>query len=193
LKARAIALSLVLHLTPLALLLYFSVGPLSIVDEKRPEAEAVVDAPIGDVFVTEQAESPGSPENDKQVAESASPPEPRTEFPSEVKTPDEQAGGFPSSPGIPDGEAHPLGKIEPVYPPLSRKLGEEGEAVLALAIDESGRVTEALVEKSSGYERLDEAAKQALLAASFEPARKNGVALASRKNLRIEFRLQNAK
>jgi|GEM_PF-3700117 len=182
LKARAIAVSLLLHLLPVALALYFMTKPpLSVTEVKTAEVEPSVQAPIGDVFVTEQETPP--------EGKSEAPPS-TTEFPSEVKNTDEAAPS--SAPGLPDGEAHPIGKIEPSYPALSRKLGEEGEAVFVLKVEESGQVSEATLEKSSGHERLDEAAKAALLAASFEPARKNGVALASRKTFRVEFRLDKS-
>jgi periplasmic protein TonB len=50
----------------------------------------------------------------------------------------------------------------PVYPPLSRRLGEEGKLVLRVELDESGQVNIAQVVNSSGYKRLDEAAMAAV-------------------------------
>lgn len=47
---------------------------------------------------------------------------------------------------------------QPDYPTMSRRLGEEGQVILLLTVDENGRVLEAKVDKSSGFERLDEAA-----------------------------------
>lgn len=44
------------------------------------------------------------------------------------------------------------------YPDLSRRLSEQGTTVLKITIDTSGTVVEADVVKSSGYQRLDEAA-----------------------------------
>jgi protein TonB len=47
---------------------------------------------------------------------------------------------------------------QPEYPTMSRRLGEEGAVILLLTLDEDGRVTDAKVDTSSGFERLDEAA-----------------------------------
>jgi len=47
---------------------------------------------------------------------------------------------------------------QPEYPPTSKRLGEVGTVVMLLTVDESGKVIEAQVDKSSGYERLDQAA-----------------------------------
>ena len=45
----------------------------------------------------------------------------------------------------------------PNYPAASRRLGEHGLVVLRVELDETGRITAAQVESSSGYKRLDDA------------------------------------
>lgn len=52
-------------------------------------------------------------------------------------------------------------KVTPQYPAFSRKRREEGTAVLLITI-ENGSVTDCKVESSSGFTRLDEAAKRAV-------------------------------
>jgi protein TonB len=47
---------------------------------------------------------------------------------------------------------------EPEYPPVSRRLGEQGTVVLEVLVDAAGRAVEATVVQSSGFPRLDEAA-----------------------------------
>jgi len=47
---------------------------------------------------------------------------------------------------------------QPDYPPTSKRLGEAGTVVMLLTVDESGRVIDAKLDKSSGFERLDQAA-----------------------------------
>jgi periplasmic protein TonB len=47
---------------------------------------------------------------------------------------------------------------ESAYPPQSRRSGEEGEVILNVLVLETGKVGEVKIEKSSGFERLDEAA-----------------------------------
>jgi protein TonB len=62
----------------------------------------------------------------------------------------------------------------PVYPPLSRRLGEEGKLVLKVELDESGQVNIAQVVNSSGYKRLDEAAMTAVKTWRCNPPTRNG-------------------
>jgi periplasmic protein TonB len=47
---------------------------------------------------------------------------------------------------------------EPEYPPVSRRLGEQGTVILSVLVDPSGRAVEARVVSSSGFSRLDQAA-----------------------------------
>jgi periplasmic protein TonB len=62
----------------------------------------------------------------------------------------------------------------PAYPPLSRRLGEEGKLVLRVELDESGRVNIARVATSSGFKRLDEAAMAAVKTWRCNPPQRNG-------------------
>lgn len=62
------------------------------------------------------------------------------------------------------------------YPPLSRRLGEEGRVTLRVLVDEAGRPGEIHVGTSSGYPRLDDAAVQAARVARFRPYLVDGVA-----------------
>lgn len=50
----------------------------------------------------------------------------------------------------------------PAYPVMSRRLGETGKVVLRVTLDESGKVAKAVVDRSSGFNRLDEAALSAV-------------------------------
>ncbi len=45
------------------------------------------------------------------------------------------------------------------YPLLARKMGLEGRVLLNLILDASGKVSQVILKKSSGYTLLDEAAK----------------------------------
>jgi len=62
----------------------------------------------------------------------------------------------------------------PAYPPLSRRLGEEGKLVLRVELDEGGRVNIARVVTSSGFKRLDEAAMVAVKTWRCNPPQRNG-------------------
>jgi periplasmic protein TonB len=86
----------------------------------------------------------------------------------------------------------PRKNYQPDYPSASRRLGEEGSVVLQLFVNEEGKVTEAKVQTSSGFPRLDEAAvKDALRRWKFTPGTENGKPKAMWHQLKITFRLQN--
>lgn len=75
------------------------------------------------------------------------------------------------------------------YPPMSRKMGEQGEVRLKLSLSESGSVTSAVVAKSSGITRLDDAAIQYVKSRwSFHPAR--GQEMPRDTELSVKFVLQ---
>lgn len=62
----------------------------------------------------------------------------------------------------------------PTYPVMSKRMDEEGTVVLRFLVSAEGKVLQAEVEKSSGYKRLDDAARNGLAACTFEPATVNG-------------------
>jgi protein TonB len=62
----------------------------------------------------------------------------------------------------------------PTYPAISRRMGEEGKLVLRVELDENGRIDDAKVIDSSGYERLDTAALTAVKSWQCNPSRRNG-------------------
>jgi len=66
-------------------------------------------------------------------------------------------------------------KLEaPVYPAISRRMGEEGKLVLRVELNEKGYVDNAKVINSSGYERLDNAALTAVKGWHCNPAQRDG-------------------
>ena len=69
------------------------------------------------------------------------------------------SGGY----GIADvGDLEVLKKVTPEYPLFSRKRREEGPAVIIARI-ENGSVTSAVLEKTSGHDRLDASALRAVM------------------------------
>src|SRR3989441_10089142 len=63
---------------------------------------------------------------------------------------------------------------KPPYPAAPPPANERGIVRLSFLIDVDGRVLESKVERSSGYRRLDEAARAALGACKFRPATVDG-------------------
>lgn len=62
----------------------------------------------------------------------------------------------------------------PEYPAISRRMGEEGKLVLRVELDEHGRIDTAKVISSSGYERLDNAALDAVKSWQCNPSLRDG-------------------
>ncbi len=63
---------------------------------------------------------------------------------------------------------------KPQYPPAALRAQETGIVVLGFLIDVDGKVLESKVERSSGYRRLDEAARNGLGLCKFTPASLDG-------------------
>lgn len=60
------------------------------------------------------------------------------------------------------------------FPALARRAGEQGTVVLRITVDASGRLKHASVHRSSGFERIDQAALQDIRSARFVPYMEDG-------------------
>lgn len=79
----------------------------------------------------------------------------------------------------------------PRYPPLSRRMGEEGKVMLRVLIDDRGRAERIEIHQSSGSDRLDQAARDAAQRARYKPYIENGRAIAVFALVPIVFKLEN--
>jgi len=77
----------------------------------------------------------------------------------------------------------------PEYPAASKMLSESGTVVLRFLVDVDGRVLESQVESSSGYPRLDEAARSALSLCHFRAGTADGKPERSWAKLRYVWKL----
>ncbi|HEV2563358.1 MAG TPA: TonB family protein [Rhizomicrobium sp.] len=77
------------------------------------------------------------------------------------------------------------------YPPVSRRLGEEGSVLVKYVITETGEVSNPSVQKSSGYARLDEAATQCVKDWRFKPATQGGRAIATSSQANVIYKFTN--
>jgi protein TonB len=82
-----------------------------------------------------------------------------------------------------------LREPSPRYPSQSRKLREQGLVVLRVVIDERGVACDIDIESSSGYSRLDHAAKDAVARAAFRPYIEDGTPRRALVLIPIEFAL----
>ena len=73
---------------------------------------------------------------------------------------------------LPVFNADYLDNPRPAYPQLSRKNGETGRVLLRVYVSANGRAERVVINKSSGFERLDAAARDAVFGWRFVPARR---------------------
>lgn len=91
---------------------------------------------------------------------------------------------------LPSSSADYLDNPRPAYPALSRRLGEQGQVVVRVRVEADGSASRAEIQKSSGYERLDRAALQAVLHWRFVPGRRAGVPEAMWSDVPLSFVLE---
>ncbi|MBI4986770.1 MAG: energy transducer TonB [Rhodocyclales bacterium] len=86
-------------------------------------------------------------------------------------------------------DADYLHNPKPVYPVFSRRAGEEGKVLLRVRVSSEGAPLEIDVKQSSGFVRLDAAAREAVLKWRFVPARRGEAAIESWAVVPIVFKL----
>jgi len=122
------------------------------------------------------------------------PPAPTSTAPaiSQPSTPPAAAPAAPATPALRTGAVIQAGAYcaKPDYPSASRRMEEEGTVTLKFLIGIDGRVMQAEIEKSSGFNRLDEAARNALSKCQFRPGTVDGKAEQSWANIRYTWRLE---
>ena len=79
---------------------------------------------------------------------------------------------------------------KPEYPSASRRLEEEGTVTLKFLVGVDGRVKESAVDQSSGFRRLDEAARQGLSKCQFKPGTENGQPVEGWASMRYTRKLE---
>lgn len=98
----------------------------------------------------------------------------------------------PPAPIIPPQfNADYLNNPAPQYPPLSRRLGEEGRVMLRVFVDERGLPVRVEMRTSSGHERLDNSAQEAVKQWKFVPARRGDQAVSGWVVVPISFSLRS--
>ena len=95
----------------------------------------------------------------------------------------------PPTGAAPRFDAAYLHNPRPAYPPLSRRLGEEGRVLLRVRVSADGHPVAVDLEKSSNFERLDEAARAAVSHWRFIPSRRGSEAVEGSVIVPIVFRL----
>ncbi len=90
----------------------------------------------------------------------------------------------------PSFNADYLDNPAPAYPPLARRMGEEGRVLLRVHVEASGLPSKVEIRTSSGSERLDHAALEAVKRWKFVPARQGDKAIPAYVVVPISFNLK---
>ncbi len=137
--------------------------------------------PVQPVVSKPQLEQPAL---DVQIAD----PQPQIDVPVETNTaPDPDA-----TQTISDANLQVTRRVEPTYPPASRRAGEQGSVVVNVLVDERGHPQQVKLQNSSGYDKLDQAALQAIQRWVFNPAVRGSQKVTAWTTVRVTFKLENA-
>ena len=91
---------------------------------------------------------------------------------------------------LPSSDAAYLNNPRPPYPAMSKRLGETGRVVLRVLIGADGRAQDARIERSSGFDRLDQVALETARDRwRYRPGTRNGVPEAMWYRVPINFTL----
>jgi protein TonB len=149
-----------------------------------PPIQPVIEAPRLNDTALPIIEIPLAPEGSGAITQQQVQPQ---------ATPQRQTSLEPQAPPIAITPARAIAWTHtiPEYPPLSRRLGEQGTLHLKLVIAADGTVSDAQVETSSGHQRLDEAAVQWVKAHwRYDPAMQGLSPVASAAMAVVTFKLK---
>jgi len=161
--------------------------------------------PIEAVFIPEETEVPLEPEIPvvkPEIADVVQPvdePVPQIEIqdepvvvPSDVPM-EASANAITAAPAPPaPRQLKTNTRVEPIYPPTSRRMSEEGTVQVRVLVDERGRPKEVNIGKSSGFPRLDEAAMEAVRKWRFVAATNAQGPISTWTQVAVTFRLTDA-
>ncbi|HEX2547196.1 MAG TPA: energy transducer TonB [Ramlibacter sp.] len=150
-----------------------------------PSLPPVPSAPLG---VTEP--QPAPPPITAPVAVAPAPPAPAPAPPAPAPPVPAPPAPAPARVELPSSNAEHLQNPPPVYPPASRRLGEQGTVLLRVLIGPDGSVQDLQLKRSSGYDRLDRSAQDAVRKWRFVPGRLGGVPAAMWHDQPVGFDLQ---
>ncbi len=90
---------------------------------------------------------------------------------------------------LPSSNADYLNNPTPVYPAISQRLGEQGKVVIRVLITRDGIARQGEIHQSSGFDRLDKAAMQAVMSWRYVPGQRAGEPQDMWFNVPVNFNL----
>jgi protein TonB len=91
---------------------------------------------------------------------------------------------------LPSSDADYLRNPAPAYPPISKRLGEQGKVLVRVLIGTDGSPQKAELKRSSGFDRLDRAALEHVMKCRYVPGKVAGVAQAMWYEAPVNFVLE---
>jgi periplasmic protein TonB len=159
-------------------------------------------APVQAVFIDDMPAAQPEPQVDvkPEIESPVTVDEPLPEAQFEPVTPmaevavPESASAISATPtgGAVAQELKTSSRVEPIYPPASRRAGEEGTVRLKVLVDERGRPGQVQVAQSSGFAKLDEAAVTAVRKWKFVAATDGTKSVTAWTQVAVTFKLTNA-
>jgi periplasmic protein TonB len=92
---------------------------------------------------------------------------------------------------LPSSSADYLNNPAPTYPPVSKRQGERGTVLLHVWVETDGSAARVEIKKTSGFDRLDEAAVSAVRKWKFVPGQRDGTVTAMWVNVPVVFELRS--
>ncbi len=153
---------------------------------EKPRALPATPAPIP-VAVIDNTPAPNAPTGVLTLQPPAAPAAFATAAAVPMPSP---APPTPAKLELPSSDADYLNNPKPHYPPISKRMGEQGKVIVRVLIGTDGHAQKAEIRSSSSYDRLDEAAMATVLRWRYVPGKRNGVAEAMWFNVPIQFVLE---
>ena len=198
-----VAITVALHVGAAAALLAYEPARTSLaaaapimVDWIAPPAPAQPEPPVRPPKPKPVIERPVTPRPPAPLITSAAPPvEPAIPAPAPAPVEPPPPTQAPTLAAIevtpPVFNADYLKNPAPSYPAQSRRLGEEGRVILRVLVSAAGAADEVQIRTSSGFPRLDDAARETVRQWKFQPARRGSEAVAAWVLVPIRFSLES--
>lgn len=117
-------------------------------------------------------------------------PAPQPVAPPVAYSPSVPVAAAPAKIELPSSNADYLSNPKPPYPPMSKRLGEQGKAIVRVLIGADGLPQKAEIRQSSSFERLDQSALATVMNWRYVPGKRGGVPEAMWFNVPISFVLE---
>jgi periplasmic protein TonB len=164
--------------------------------EQPPEVVQPKPAPPPKQPVTRKVES-AKPLAPQPLAVPYSEPSPQAPVGVEAPAPPAPVAAAPVAPApapakleLPSSDADYLRNPAPVYPPISKRLGEQGKVLVRVLIGADGAPQKAELKRSSGFERLDRSALEYVMKCRYVPGKVAGVPQAMWHEAPVNFILE---